>query len=67
LKKEEFMELLASLAVLYFLPTLVAMGRGCGFWTVMEMAFFNVLAAWTVIGWIIVLGLALRFAQERQA
>ncbi len=60
-------ELLASLALLYFLPTLVAAGRGGSFWTVAEVAFFNLMAAWTMIGWFIVLGLAIRLAQERGA
>lgn len=59
------MELLIALALLYFLPTWVAMGRGAGFWTVAEVAFFNALAGWTVIGWFVVMGLALRYARER--
>lgn len=60
------MELFTALALLYFLSTLVAMGRGCGAWTVLEVLFFNALAGWTIIGWFIVLGLALQYAKERE-
>lgn len=59
------MELPSALLLLYFLPTLVAVGRGCGFWKVLEISLSNALAGWTVIGWFIVLVFSLQCARER--
>lgn len=43
--------LLLVIAVLYLLPTLMAFGRGHP--RRQELAIFNVLLGWTLIGWII--------------
>ena len=49
--------ILLVLAMLYFLPTLVARARGVH--GVVAVAVLNLLIGWTVLGWIIALTMAL--------
>lgn len=53
------MELLTSLAILYFLPTLMALGRGGSFSDTVEVALWNLFLGWTLIGWIIAMKMAI--------
>jgi hypothetical protein len=56
------MELLSAIALLYFLPTLVAMGRGAGLSATLEVALWNLFLGWTLIGWAIAWSMAIHTA-----
>jgi hypothetical protein len=56
--------LIAGLAVLVFLPTIIAIKRDHGKkWLV---ALANVLTAWTGVGWVVALAWAIRGASSKQ-
>ena len=59
------MELLTALALLYFLPTLAAMGRGAGFTATLEVALWNLFLGWTLIGWGIAWAMAIQAGGRR--
>ena len=59
-----FIIFLAIGAVLYFVPTVIAIVRGHGSWA--AIAVLNVLLGWTVICWIIALIWSFTEVQSRQ-
>jgi threonine/homoserine/homoserine lactone efflux protein len=50
---------------LYFLPTMIALGRGHPQWGV--IAVLNLLLGWTIVGWVGTLVWARRATQKRVA
>jgi hypothetical protein len=61
----ELMEFFIYLALLYFLPLLVAMLRGASAYNIKFIALFNILVGWIVVFWLGCLFMAL-FCEKEQ-
>lgn len=59
------MEFLGAIAILYFLPTLAAIGRGAGVGAAIEVALWNLFLGWTLIGWGIAWAMAMQATARR--